>query len=113
VGKVAEVAIPTGGTIGTIGGISSGHPVAGGLIGLAAGAATVGLVSLFTRGADVNIDSGTQVEMVLQRPLMLEEENLAAAGTAAALVPSANQPKPIEKPGRVRVLCPPGGLGCQ
>jgi hypothetical protein len=112
-GKVAEVAIPSGGTIGTIGGLASGHPVAGGLIGLAAGAATVGLVSLFTRGADVNIESGTQVEMVLQRPLILEEENLAGSGTAPALVPSANQPKPIEKPRRVHVLCPPGGLGCQ
>ena len=53
--------------------------------------------------------------MVLQRPLMLEEENLAAgaAGGAPALVPSANQPKPIEKPRRVRVMCPPGGLGCE
>ena len=114
-GDVAKVAIPTGGTIGSIGGLPSGHPLAGGLIGLAAGAAAVGLVSLFTRGADVNIENGTQVEMVLQRPLMLEEENLSAAGapgSAAALVPSASQPKPIEKPTRVRVLCPPGGLGC-
>ena len=75
----------------------------------------MGLVSLFTRGADVNIENGTQVEMVLQRPLILEEENLSEAGmsgSAASMVPSANQPKPIEKPKRVRVLCPPGGLGC-
>jgi hypothetical protein len=116
VGKVAEVAVPTGGTIGTIGGLGSGHPVAGGLAGVGAGLAVAGLASLFTRGADVNIESGTQVEMVLQRPLMLEEENLAAAGaagTATILVPSANQPKPIEKPRRVHVLCPPGGLGCE
>ena len=113
-GDVAKVAIPAGGTVGSIGGLPSGHPVAGGLIGLAAGAATVGLVSLFTRGADVNIENGTQVEMVLQRPLILEEENLTEAGApgSAALVPSASQPKPIEKPKRVRVLCPPGGLGC-
>src|ERR1039457_6065812 len=75
-GDVAKVAIPAGGTVGSIGGLPSGHPLAGGLIGLAAGAATVGLVSLFTRGADVNIENGTQVEMVLQRPLILEEENL-------------------------------------
>ena len=54
--------------------------------------------------------------MVLQRPLILEEENLAAgaaSGGAPALVPSANQPRPIEKPRRVRVICPPGGLGCE
>jgi hypothetical protein len=115
-GKVAAVAIPTGATVGSIGGINSDHPLAGGVAGVGAGLATAGLVSLFTRGADVNIESGTQVEMVLQRPLILEEENLAGAGApgaATALVPSADQPKPIDKPNRARVLCPPGGLGCQ
>lgn len=115
-GKVAAVAIPTGGTVGSIGGLESGHPLEGGIAGIGAGLATAGLVSLFTRGADVNIENGTQVEMVLQRPLMLEDENLAgvgAPGSAPALVPSANQPRPIEKPNRARVLCPPGGLGCE
>jgi len=56
------------------------------------------------------------VEMVLQRPLILEDENLAGsvpAGTAPALVPASSQPKPIGKPNRARVLCPPGGLGCE
>lgn len=115
-GKTAEIAIPTGGTVGSIGGLSSGHPLAGGIAGIGAGLATVGLVSLFTRGADVNIESGTQVEMVLQRPLLLEEENLAgvgAPGSAPNLVPAANQPRPVDKPNRARVLCPPGGLGCE
>ena len=113
--KTAEIAIPTGGTVGSIAGLGSGHPLAGGLTGIGAGLATVGLVSLFTRGADVNIETGTQVEMVLQRPLILEDANLAevgAAGTAPSLVPAANQPKPIDKPNRAKVLCPPGGLGC-
>jgi hypothetical protein len=90
--------------------------LAGGLAGVGAGLAAAGIVSLFTRGADVSIDSGTQVEMVLQRPLILEEENLAVAGSdgaPATLVPAANQPKPIAKPGRAQVLCPPGGLGCE
>jgi hypothetical protein len=115
-GTVAEIAIPTGGTIGTIGGLGSGHPIAGGIAGVGAGLAAMGLATLFTRGADVDIQSGTQVEMVLQRPLILEDENLTAAGapgTAPALVPSANQPKPVQKPRRVRVMCPPGGLGCE
>jgi hypothetical protein len=114
-GETAKIAIPTGGTVGAIGGIDSGHPLAGGVAGIGAGLATVGLVSLFTRGADVNIESGTQVEMVLQRPLILEEENLAgvgAPGSAPNLVPAANQPRPIAKPDRARILCPPGGLGC-
>jgi hypothetical protein len=115
-GKVGQVAIPTGGTIGAIGGIHSGHPIGGGLAGVGAGLAVMGLATLFTRGADVNIPNGTQVEMVLQRPLYLEDANLTAsggAGTAPNLVPSENQPKPISKPNRATVMCPPGGLGCQ
>jgi hypothetical protein len=112
----AKVALPAGAGVGTIGGAPSGHPLAGGLAGLGVGAATVGLVSLFTRNADLDIPSGTQVEMVLQRPLLLEEENLAAAGSPSApvpLEPSPGQPKPIEKPGQTQILCPPGGLGCR
>jgi type IV secretion system protein VirB10 len=110
-GEVAKIAIPTGGTVGAIGGLAGGHPLAGGIAGIGAGLAAAGLVSLFTRGADVNIQSGAQVEMVLQRPLILEEENLS--GTAPGLLPAANQPKPLDKPGRAQLLCPPGGLGCQ
>lgn len=114
-GKTAEIAIPTGGTVGSIAGLGSGHPLAGGIGGIGAGLATVGLVSLFTRGADVSIESGTQVEMVFQRPLILEQENLtegAAPGAVPAMVPAANQPKPLEKPGHPVLLCPPGSLGC-
>jgi hypothetical protein len=116
-GKVAEISVPTGATVGSIGGLGSGHPIGGGLIGIAGGVAAAGLVSLFTRGADVSIEQGTQVEMVLQRPLILEDENLgrvgAAPGSATALVPSAEQPKPMDKPRRARIMCPPGGLGCE
>jgi len=122
-GKVAEIGVPTGATIGSIGGLESGHPIAGGVIGAAGGLAAGGVVALLTRGQDVNIEAGTQVEMVLQRPLLLEEANLSAgvAGVAdgavapgPGLVPAANQPKPMEKPagGRPRILCPAGGLGC-
>jgi hypothetical protein len=112
--ETAKIALPSGAGIGTIGGAATGHPIEGGLAGLAAGAATVGIVSLFTRNADVDIPRGTQVEMVLQRPLILEEANLAGVGdpgTAPTLVPAANQPKPVQKPGRV--FCPPGSLGCE
>lgn len=108
---MAKIAIPTGGTIGSIGGLEGGHPIAGGIAGVGAGIAAAGLVSLFTRGADVNIESGTQVEMLLQRPLILQEENLS--GAPQTLVPAADQPKPMDKPTRARVLCPPGGLGCE
>jgi hypothetical protein len=59
----------------------------------------------------VNIASGTQVEMALQRPLILEDANLT--GTASNLEPALNQPKPLSKPVPAPVLCPAGGLGCQ
>jgi type IV secretion system protein VirB10 len=108
-GEVAKIAIPTGGTVGSIGGLASGHPLAGGIAGIGAGLAAAGLVSLFTRGADVNIESGTQVEMMLQRPLILQEENLNA--TASNLTPSPDQPKPLGKP--MHMTCPPGTLGCE
>jgi len=112
-GETAKIALPTGAGVGTIGGAASGHPLAGGLTGLAAGAAAIGLVSLFTKNAEVDIPAGRQLEMVLQRPLILEDANLAGAGTpgsATALVPAPNQPKPLDKP---RILCPPGTLGCE
>ena len=115
-GEVAKIAIPTGGTIGSIGGLGSGHPIAGGIAGIGAGLAAAGLVSVFTRGADVNIESGTQVEMILQRPLVLEEVNLGGVGqpgSAPALEPAADQPKRMGKPKPIGMLCPPGGLGCE
>jgi hypothetical protein len=115
VARAAEVGLG-GATVGTIGGAATGHPLEGAAIGGLGGVAVGTVVALFTRGDDINIESGTPVEMVLQRPLMLEEENLAAnpgSGGPPALIPSANQPKPVEKPRRVRVVCPPGGLGCE
>jgi type IV secretion system protein VirB10 len=114
-GRTAEIALPSGAGVGTIGGAESGHPIEGGLAGLGAGLATVGIVSLFTRNADVDIPIGTQVEMVLQRPLQLEEDNLAGVGppgAAPALVPASNQPRQITSH-RPRIMCPPGSLGCE
>jgi type IV secretion system protein VirB10 len=109
-GETAKVAVPTGATIGSIGGLEGGHPLAGGLEGAGAGLAAAGIVALFTRGADVNIASGSQVEMVLQRPLQLEVSNINGPTT---LVPASSQPQPLPKPGRqAHILCPAGSLGC-
>jgi type IV secretion system protein VirB10 len=115
VARAAEIGLEGAG-IGTIGGAATGHPLEGAAIGGLGGVAVGVAVALFTRGDDVNIESGTPVEMVLQRPLNLEEENLSGIGTpgaAPSLTPSANQPRPISKPNRARVLCPAGGLGCE
>ena len=115
-GKAAEIALPAGTTVGAIGGASSGHLGAGIGAGLGGGLAAMALATVFTRGADVNLEAGTQVEMVLQRPLVLEEDNLTGGtgqGAAPALVPAANQQKAMEKPNRARVMCPLGGLDCR
>ena len=108
-GETAKVAVPTGGTIGSIGGLEGGHPLAGGLEGAGAGLAAAGIVALFTRGADVNIPSGTQVEMVLQRPLQLQVSTLNGPTT---LVPASTQQQPLPKPERPKMICPAGSLGC-
>jgi type IV secretion system protein VirB10 len=115
IARAAEIGLGGAG-VGTIGGAATGHPLEGAAIGGLGGVAVGTVVALFTRGDDINIESGTPVEMVLQRPLMLEEENLSSGTNSAGapnLVPSANQPRPIEKPRHVRVVCPPGGLGCE
>lgn len=112
-GETAKVAIPTGAGVGTIGGASTGHPIEGGLAGLGAGLATVGLVTLFTRNADVAIPSGTQVEMLLQQPLKLEESNVAFGSGGSTLVPVPNQARPLPKPAPEQMVCSTGSFGCQ
>ena len=109
-GETAKVAVPTGATVGSISGLGAGHPLAGGLEGAGAGLAAAGIVALFTHKADISIPSGSQVEMVIQRPLQLEESNLEGN---TMLVPAAAQPQPLPKPTlHQHMVCPPGSLGC-
>lgn len=109
-GETAKVAVPTGATVGSIGGLEGGHPLAGGLEGAGAGLAAAGIVALLTHKADINIPSGSQVEMVIQRPLEVQESNLAGNNT---LVPAAAQQQPLPKPTlHQHILCPNGSLGC-
>lgn len=111
--ETAKIAVPSGTTLGSVGGLESGHPIAGGIAGMGAGLAAAGVVALFTRGADVNIPEGTKVEMVLQRPLVIEESNLVGPATP---VPANAQPAPAR--GRPvlhvppQMVCPAGSLGC-
>lgn len=41
------------------------------------------------------------------------ESWLAGIALGVALGAAASQPKPMEKPRRVRMICPLGGLGCE
>ena len=104
-----------GAGIGGLAGIDSGHP--GEAVGYgAAGGAVAGLIyTLFTRGNEVVLPEGSTIEMVFQRPLILQESNITpvdANTTTTAFVPTGNQPQPLPKPHR-KVLCPPETPGCQ
>ncbi len=98
---------------GVIGGAASGDVAKGVGYGSLAGAAAGAIYTLFTRGNDIVIPSGTSVEMVLQRPLVLQQSQLAGLDQthgAAQMVPaSQQQPMPKRKQ---RILCPFGSPGC-
>ncbi len=99
-----------GAGVGGIGGAAAGNVGAGVGYGALAGAIAGGIYTLFQRGADVDIPQGTLVEMVLQRPLTLQEENVKSTDSTNGLTPAAQ--KPLRRPGSSAVVCPVGTLGC-
>src|SRR5271154_3244091 len=106
--KGAAIGAEAGAIAGGVNG-SAGKGVGyGGLAGAAAGT----IYTLFTRGNDIVIPSGTSVEMVLQRPLVLQESQLASIDESrgqAQLTP-AHQQQPLPKR-KQRILCPFGSPG--
>jgi type IV secretion system protein VirB10 len=98
---------------GVLGGAATGDLAKGVGYGSLAGAAAGTIYTLFTRGNDIVIPSGTSVEMILQRPLVLQQSQLAGVDEArgqAQMVP-ANQQQPMPKR-KQRILCPFGSPGC-
>jgi type IV secretion system protein VirB10 len=75
-GKDAGTIAQTAGTGAVIGGLA-GQGLKGAGIGGAAGAAAGLGWALLTRGSDVMLPVGTSVQMVLQRPLVLDESKVA------------------------------------
>jgi hypothetical protein len=102
-----------GAETGVLAGAASGDLGKGIGYGSAAGAAAGAIYTLFTRGNDIVIPTGTVVEMVLQRPLVLQQAQLAGMdGTPGhAQFAPVSQQQPMPKGSR-RVLCPYGSLGC-
>jgi hypothetical protein len=74
-----------GAAIGTAVGAAAGHLGGGGLIGVAGGAAG-GLISvLASHGPDAMLPRGSTVEMVLDRPIIFDQADLAGlSGTASS-----------------------------
>jgi hypothetical protein len=112
VAKAAGQGAAIGAGVGGISGGVNGHPVEGLGLGAATGGVVGAAVALFTHGNDINIPSGTPIEMVLQRPLVLEAANLSGPDVTGEYVPAANQKTPMQKPNRTPLTCPPGSLGC-
>lgn len=67
--KVGTVA-GSAGTGAVIGGLSHGGK--GAAIGAGVGGAVGSAIALLSRGNDVKLDAGTTVEMVIQRPILLD-----------------------------------------
>jgi hypothetical protein len=98
---------------GVIGGAATGNVAKGAGYGSLAGAAAGTIYTLFTRGNDIVIPTGTSVEMVLQRPLVLQESQLAGMDEShgQAQMTPVNQQQPLPKR-KQRILCPFGSPGC-
>ena len=97
---------------GVLGGAASGDLAKGIGYGSLAGAAAGAIYTLFTRGNDIVIPMGTSVEMVLQRPLVLQASQLAGIDDehGPQMVPAVQQ-QPMGKH-RSPITCPYGSLGC-
>ena len=74
-GKDARTVGEVAATGATIGGLA-GQGLKGAAIGGGMGAATGLAIGLLTRGNDIMLPEGTSVQMVLQRPLVLDEQKV-------------------------------------
>jgi len=73
-GQDAAQIAETGATGAMIGGVTGGGK--GALAGAATGGAVGTAIALLTRGNDVKLDNGTSLEMIIQRPVVLEASRL-------------------------------------
>jgi hypothetical protein len=73
-GQKVEKAAGTAATGAIVGGLSNGLKGAG--IGAAAGGALGTAIAMLTRGADVRLESGTTVQMVIQREVPLDPNRI-------------------------------------
>src|ERR1700677_3697982 len=110
VGNIAKGAA-IGAEAGVFGGAASGDVAKGVGYGSLAGAAAGAIYTIFTRGNDIVSPFGTSVELVLQRPLVLQQSQLAGSSQEngqAQMVPAIQQ-QPMRKQ---KILCPFGSPGC-
>jgi type IV secretory pathway VirB10-like protein len=78
VGKAAQQGVEGGMAGAVIGGLSSGSGTGAG-VGAGIGGLTGIAIAMLTRGADVRLDAGTTVQMVIQRDVPLDPTRITAA----------------------------------
>jgi len=95
----------TGAGLGGLGGYASGSPGLGTGIGAGAGAAAGILITMFKHGDDIVFAEGSSVVMVMQRPLEVQEQQLAGMrnltgydGPEMTPVNAEQLPLPLPKP---------------
>ena len=76
-GEKAGTVAASAGTGAVIGGLSHGGK--GAAIGAGVGGAVGSAIALLSRGNDVKLDAGTTVEMVIQRPVVLDASRIPAS----------------------------------
>ena len=95
-----------GASVGAISGSIAGRPGMGAGIGAAAGA-TAGLVGvLMSRGPEAVLAKGTTLEMVLDRQLMFDEDEIATAGASPRARAIGEGPGPLPSKKQQRVPMP-------
>jgi hypothetical protein len=102
---VAESA-GAGGSIGVIAGNAAGHTGMGAGLGAAAGAAAGLIGVLATRGPDAVLARGSSVEMVLDRPLVFEEQELNFLGHQAPRAGGSTPAPAVQQPKAGSILMP-------
>src|SRR5947209_10380353 len=84
----------SGASVGVTVGSRGGHTGMGAGLGAGAGAAAGLITVLSTRGPDAVLASGSTVEMVLDRPVSFNENEINFTGSPAAAPPVPEAPKP-------------------
>lgn len=97
--KQVSVKAIEGAGVGSVVGWGAGDTAMGTGVGAGAGAAVGLLTSLFTRGNDIVFPTGTTVEMVLDRPIVIQQAQLAGMPSFTGVAgPSGMQPLPNVTP---------------
>jgi hypothetical protein len=82
----------SGGSIGALGGLAAGNPGRGSVIGLGAGAAAGLATVLLTRGPDVVLPAGSSLELVTDRPLIFQENELSREAAPRSVIRTNQAP---------------------